>query len=173
VRSRLSDGEVSRQLRQAIASLDPELPLCALGSIDQLLGLAYFPAQAATVILTAFGVLAVMLAITGIYGLASYTVSRRVREIGIRVAVGACWWQVLGGVLGRLAILLSAGSVAGLLLGMAGTRFLASIVYQATPRDPVVLGGVALTMVAVALFSAWIRARRALSVDPIRSLRHE
>jgi predicted permease len=173
VRSRLSDGEVTRQLRHAFESLDPQLQLYALGGIEQLFGLAYFPAQAATAILTAFGVLAIMLAITGIYGLASYTVSRRVREIGIRVAVGACWWQVLGGVLGRMAILLSAGSVAGLLLGMAGTRFLASIVYQATPRDPVVLGGAAVTMVGVALLSAWIPARRALSVDPIRSLRHE
>jgi predicted permease len=173
VRSRLTDSEVSQQLRRMTSSLDAQLPLYALGSVDQLLGIAYLPARAATMLLSAFGLLAVMLAITGIYGLASYTVSRRVREIGIRVAVGARWWQVLGGVLGRMAVLLSAGSVAGLAMGLAATRLLASIVYQASPRDPVVLAAVAATMAAVALLSAWIPARRAISVDPIRSLRHE
>ena len=114
-----------------------------------------------------------MLAVTGIYGLAAYTVSRRVREIGIRVAVGARAWQVLRSVLGRIGVMLGAGAAAGLALGIASARLLASIVYQATPRDPWVLGGVGVTMTAVALFSAWIPARRAVSVDPIRSLRHE
>jgi predicted permease len=173
VRSRLPDGEVVRQLRTLMASLDAQLPLYALGDVGQMLGMAYFPARAATMLLTAFGVLAVMLAITGIYGLASYTVSRRVREIGIRVAVGARWWQVLSSVLGRMALLLSAGSAAGLAMGLGATQLLASIVYHATPRDPLVLAAVAATMAAVALLSASIPARRAISVDPIRSLRHE
>jgi len=173
VRSRLPEFDIAPQLRKVVASLDPQLPLYALGSVRQLLGMAYFPARAATVLLTAFGVLAVMLAITGIYGLASYAVSRRVREIGIRVAVGARWWQVLRSVLGRMAVLLSAGSAVGLAMGLAATQLLASIVYQATPRDPLILGAVTGTMALVALLSAWIPARRAVSVDPIRSLRHE
>jgi len=138
-----------------------------------MLDLAYLPARAATAALSAFGVLALMLAITGIYGLTAYTVSRRVREIGIRVAVGARGWQVLQSVLGRIGVLLAAGSAAGLAMGMASARLLASIVYQATPRDPWVLGGVGCTMALAALISAWIPARRAISVDPIRSLRHE
>jgi ABC-type antimicrobial peptide transport system permease subunit len=75
--------------------------------------------------------------------------------------------------MGRTGVLLLAGSCAGLAMGLAGTRLLASIVYQATPRDPVVLGAVAATMALVALVAAWVPARRAVSVDPVRSLRHE
>lgn len=173
VRSALPEAEMARVLRQTMASLDAQLPLYALGSVRQMVDLAYLPARAATVALGAFGALALMLAITGIYGLAAYTVSRRVREIGIRVAVGARGWQVLRSVLGRLGVMLTVGSAAGLALGLGSARLLASIVYQATPHDPWVLGGVGVTMTAVALISAWIPARRAISVDPIRSLRHE
>jgi ABC-type antimicrobial peptide transport system permease subunit len=173
VRSALPEAEMARALRQTMASLDAQLPLYALGSVRQMVDLAYLPARAATVALGAFGALALMLAITGIYGLAAYTVSRRVREIGIRVAVGARGWQVLRSVLGRLGVMLTLGSTAGLALGLGSARLLASIVYHATPHDPWVLGGVGVTMTAVALISAWIPARRAISVDPIRSLRHE
>jgi predicted permease len=173
VRSSLPDAGMARALRRTMTELDPQLPLYALGSVRQMLDLAYLPARAATVALGAFGVLALMLAITGVYGLAAYTVSRRVREIGIRVAVGARGRQVLQSVLGRIGVLLVAGSAAGLAMGMASARLLASIVYQATPRDPWVLGGVGCTMALAALVSAWIPARRAISVDPIRSLRHD
>ncbi|HXB73054.1 MAG TPA: ABC transporter permease [Candidatus Acidoferrales bacterium] len=173
MRSSLPEAEAAAQLRKVMATLDPRLPVYALGSINQLLGLAYFPARTATAALTAFGLLAVMLAVTGIYGLAAYTVSRRVREIGVRVAVGAQPWQVLRSVMGRIGTLLLVGCCAGLAMGLASTRLLASIVYQATPRDPMVLGAVAATMALVALAAAWVPARRAVSVDPIRSLRHE
>jgi predicted permease len=173
VRSRLPEAEVIRQLRETMKSLDPQLPLYALGDVRQMTGLTYYPARAATVALSAFGALALMLAVTGIYGLSAYTVSRRVREIGIRVAVGAQPWQVLRSILGRTGALLAAGSAAGLALGAVSTRLLASIVYQATPRDPLVLAAVAVTMAAVALGAAWAPARRAISVDPLRSLRHE
>ena len=173
MRSSLSEAAASAQLRKAISALDPKLPVYALGSITQLLGLAYFPARTATAALTAFGLLAVMLAITGIYGLAAYTVSRRVREIGVRVAVGAQPWQVLRSVMGRTGALLLAGCSTGLAMGLASTKLLASIVYQATPRDPVVVVAVGATMALVALAATWIPARRAVSVDPIRSLRHE
>jgi predicted permease len=173
MRSSLPDAEAAAQLRKVISTLDPKLPVYALGGIDQLLGLAYFPARTATAALTAFGLLAIMLAVTGIYGLAAYTVSRRVREIGVRVAVGAQPWQVLGSIMGRTGTLLLVGCAAGLAMGLASTRLLAGIVYQATARDPMVLGAVAATMALVALAAAWVPARRAVSVDPIRSLRHE
>jgi len=96
-----------------------------------------------------------------------------VREIGVRVAVGAQPWQVLRSIMGRTGTLLLAGCGAGLALGLASVRLLASIVYQATPRDPVVLCAVGVTMTLVALAAAWVPARCAVSVDPIRSLRHE
>lgn len=173
VRSALPDAEMGRQLRQVVASIDPQLPVYAAGSVRQMVDLAYLPARAATVSLGAFGALALMLAVTGIYGLAAYAVSRRMREIGIRVAVGARGWQVLRALMGRLGVMLTLGSAAGLALGIASAQVLSAIVYQASPRDPWVLGGVVGTMLAVAVLSAWIPARRALAVDPIRSLRHD
>jgi len=114
-----------------------------------------------------------MLAITGIFGLASYTVSKRMRELGIRVALGAQQRQVLRAGLQRTAILLAVGSLAGLALGVAASKLLASIVYQATTSDPLVILAVAFTMAAIGLVSAAFPARRALSVDPARLLRDE
>lgn len=95
VRSSLPESEMAKEMQQAIARLDSRLPLYGVGSVTQMLGFAFFPSRAAIIALSAFGVLAVMLAVTGIYGLASYAVSRRVREIGIRVALGAQPWHVL------------------------------------------------------------------------------
>jgi len=109
VRSALPEAEMAEQMRKAIGDLDSRLPLYGVGSLTQLLGFAFFPSRAATVALSAFGVLAIMLAITGIYGLAAYTVSKRTRDIGIRIAVGAQPWQMLRSVLGRTLMLLSIG----------------------------------------------------------------
>ena len=114
-----------------------------------------------------------MLAVTGIFGMASYSVSKRLRELGIRIALGAQRKEVLGSALGRVFRLLAAGSAAGLLLGLAATKVLSFIVYQATPRDPVVLVGVVVTMLLLGLLAAWIPARRALAADPLMLLREE
>jgi len=119
------------------------------------------------------GLLGAMLAVTGVFGMASYVVSKRLRELGIRVALGAGRGQVLSASLGRAFRLLAIGSAAGLLLGVLATRVLSFIVYQATPRDPLVLGGVSVTMLLLGLIAAWIPARRALSVDPLLLLREE
>jgi predicted permease len=173
VRSALPAGEMAQQLRQAIAALDPRLPVYGLGSLRQMLGFALLPARAASIALGAFGLLALMLAATGIYGLASYSVSRRTREIGIRVAVGARPPQVLRFVLGRTALLLVVGSAAGLALGFGATKLLTSIVYLASPHDPLVLAAAALVMVAVGVAAASAPAHRALDVDPVRALRQE
>ncbi|HYL05462.1 MAG TPA: ABC transporter permease [Thermoanaerobaculia bacterium] len=173
VRSALPAGEMAQQLRQALAGLDPRLPVHGLGSLRQMLGFALLPARAASIALGAFGLLALMLAATGIYGLASYSVSRRTREIGIRVAVGARPAQVLRFVLGRTALLLGIGLATGLVLGLGATKLLTSIVYLASPHDPLVLGGAALVMVAVGVGAAGAPARRALAVDPVRALRQE
>jgi len=114
-----------------------------------------------------------MLAITGIFGMAAYSVSKRLRELGIRVALGAQRTEVLQTALGRAVKLLTFGSAAGLLLGILATRVLAFIVYQATPRDPLVLAGVVLAMLLLGLLATWIPAQRALSVDPLILLREE
>jgi ABC-type antimicrobial peptide transport system permease subunit len=132
-----------------------------------------FPSQMATVSLGVMGVMGAMLSITGIFGMAAYSVSKRLRELGIRVALGAQRKQVLQAALGRAFKLLTFGSVAGLLLGILASRVLAFVVYQATPRDPVVLAGVVVAMSLLGLLATWIPARRALSVDPMILLREE
>jgi ABC-type antimicrobial peptide transport system permease subunit len=105
--------------------------------------------------------------------MAAYSVSKRLRELGIRMALGAQRRDVVQAALALPLKLLAFGSVAGLLLGILATRVLAFIVYQATPRDPLVLGGVVLAMVLLGLIAIWIPARRALSVDPAILLREE
>ena len=119
------------------------------------------------------GLLGAMLAVTGVFGMASYTVSKRFRELGIRVALGAGKQQVLRTSLGRSFRLLALGSVSGLILGVLATRVLSFIVYQATPKDPLVLAGVTLAMMFLGLVAAWLPARRALSIDPLILLRDE
>ena len=114
-----------------------------------------------------------MLAVTGIFGMSSYVVTKRFRELGIRVALGAQQKQVLKAALGRAFLLLAAGSVAGLGLGVLATRLLSYIVYQATPKDPMVLGGVVVTMLVLGLVATWIPAQKALRVDPMILLRDE
>jgi ABC-type antimicrobial peptide transport system permease subunit len=114
-----------------------------------------------------------MLAITGIFGMAAYSVSKRLRELGIRIALGAQRKQVLEAALGRAFRLLAFGSAAGLFLGLLATKVLANIVYQASPRDPWVLSGVVLAMLLLGLLATWIPAQRALSVNPLMLLREE
>lgn len=173
VRSSLPEPVTAEQMEEAIRRLDRTLPVFGLGSLSEMLGFVLLPARAATLALGAFGILAAMLAITGIAGLANYAVSRRVREIGIRVALGAGAGRVLRSVLGRMTALLCVGLVVGLAAGAAASRVLANIVFQATSRDPVVIGGVILSMAVAALAAALGPARRALSLDPLRALRHE
>jgi ABC-type antimicrobial peptide transport system permease subunit len=119
------------------------------------------------------GVMGAMLSITGIFGMAAYSVSKRLRELGIRVALGAQRKEVLQTALGRAFKLLAYGSAAGLFLGILASRVLANIVYEATSRDPVVLASVVLAMALLGLVATWIPARRALSVNPMILLREE
>lgn len=119
------------------------------------------------------GMLAAMLAVTGIFGMTAYTVSKRLRELGIRAALGARRTQIMRAALGRPLIVLASGSVAGLILGVLASRVLAFLVYQATSRDPVVLLGALASMILIGLIATWIPARRALAVNPAQLLREE
>src|SRR5215469_9245052 len=167
------DPNLITAIRNTIRHQDPAVPVYSLGPWQEILGLALFPARAATVGLTAFGILGLLLAVTGIYGLAAYSVARRVREIGIRVALGCQPRKLLRVVLGRAMVLLAAGSGVGLLLGVAAGKVLAQVVYQASADDPVVLISVAITMIMVGVVSTAIPARRAAKVDPMVALRDE
>ncbi len=172
VRSQRDAQEIAAELHRSLRRLDPALPLEIRPWFSEL-DSALFAARVATVSLGVLGLLGTMLAVTGVFGMASYVVSKRLRELGIRVALGANQRKVLATALGRALQLLAIGSVGGMILGVLATQLLSSIVYQATPKDPVVLGAVMLTMLAVGLTAAWIPARHALAVDPMILLREE
>ena len=171
VKSKRPSDQVLAGIRQAIASLDPSLPLYGAGTVRQMLGLALFPSQAAAVALSAFGLLAVVLAATGIHGLVAYSVSRRRREIGIRIAIGATGANVLRLVVGRIGMLVGVGVLVGIagVIVVGGT--LSSIVYDASPHDPAVLGAVAAVMLAVAAGACWAPLWRSLRIEPMSALR--
>ncbi len=173
VRSQRAPADMIPAIRQAIMQVDRGLPTFSLCTWSEALSLVTLPARAATVALGALGGLAMMLAVTGIFGLASYTVSKRMREFGIRVALGAQQGQVLRAALQRVAVLLAAGSIAGLALGIAASKLLASIVYQATASDPLVIVAVVLSMAGIGMISAALPARRAISVQPAQLLHDE
>jgi ABC-type antimicrobial peptide transport system permease subunit len=172
VRSKRDTQQLAAAIKRAVQDLDAGLPF-ATETWNQELEWSLFGPRAARVALGVLGVMAAMLAVTGIFGMAAYLVSKRLRELGIRIALGAQRKEVLQAALGRPIRLLAFGSVTGLLLGLAATKVLSAIVYQATPRDPLVLGGVVLAMALLGLLATWIPAQRALSIDPLILLREE
>ena len=172
VRSNRDAAEIGGALERTVRGLDSALPFSVMTWGNEM-SWALFAARVATAALGVLGLLGAMLAITGIFGMASYAVTRRLRELGIRIALGARRKQVLRTALGRAFILLSIGSATGLALGLLATKLLSYIVYQAAPNDPVVLAGVLLTMLALGLTATWLPARRALAVDPMILLREE
>jgi len=172
VRSNRDTQQVVAEMQRIMRDLDSGLPI-SIETWGQKVGFALFPARVATVSLGVLGGMGALLSITGIFGMAAYSVSKRKRELGIRMAIGAAKKEVLQAALGRAFKLLAVGSAAGLVLGILATRLLAFVVYQATPRDPVVLVGVVLAMLLLGLLATWIPARRALSIDPLVLLRED
>jgi predicted permease len=172
VRSNRDPQEISAALEKTLHGLDAAMPI-VVRPWTQAMGSAMFAARVASVALGVLGLLGAMLAVTGIFGMASYTVSKRLRELGIRMALGARRKQVLRTALGRAFILLSVGSFFGVGSGLAATKVLSFIVYQASPNDPVVLGGVVFTMLLLGLVAAWIPAQKALAVNPVTLMREE
>lgn len=172
VRSDREPQQLAGAIRGKLRELDAGLPTF-IQTWPQALDFFLFGSRMATVALGVLGLLGAILSITGIFGMAAYSVSKRLRELGIRMALGAQHKEILQAALGRALKLLAFGSAAGLLLGILASRVLASIVYQATPRDPLVLAGVVLAMGLVGLLATWIPAQRAVSIDPMILLREE
>ena len=163
---------LSAAMRNALRHVDAGMPVI-IETRQKPLEITLFPPRMATISLGVLGLMGGMLSITGIFGMAAYSISKRLRELGIRIALGAQRKEVLQAALGRAVKLLAIGSTAGLLLGMLAARVLAFIVYQATPRDPLVLTGVVCAMAILGLVATWIPAQRALSIDPLVLLRDE
>jgi len=172
VRSSRDPQQLEAAARSTLRQLDRGLPVLIQTRYKELDAMLFAP-RMATVSLGVLGIMGAMLSITGIFGMAAYSVSKRLRELGIRIALGAQRREVLQAALKRPLKLLAFGSAAGLILGVLASRVLAFIVSQATPRDPLVLGGVVLAMLLFGLVATWIPAQRALSADPLVLLREE
>ena len=172
VRSRRAPSEMAAALERTLSGIEPNVPITVQSWSDALQD-ELFPARAAAVALGVMGLFAAMLAVTGIFGMAAYSVSRRMKELAIRVALGARKTQVIGAAVGRSIVVLSVGSVLGLLAGILARPLLGQIVYEANPRDPVVVGGVVLTMALLGVAASALPARRALAVDPSQLMRED
>jgi len=160
-------------LRHAIHSVDPEIAITKIAPLDENLSDSLASRRFALALLAVFGALAAFLTAGGIYGLMTQSVNSRLREFGIRAAIGA-WPRELIRMILREAIQLAVpGVIAGVLLSIAFARLMKTFVYQVSPLDPISIAGAALTLALITLASAWLPARRAASVDPMVALRSE
>jgi ABC-type antimicrobial peptide transport system permease subunit len=172
-RARAAPDAVTRSLRAQLRAVDPELPAQRIDMLEALLADSLAPPRFRTALLAAFGLLALLLALVGVYGVMAYEVARRTSEIGIRRALGAETGHVLRLVFGRTARLASTGVVLGLLGALALTRVLESFLFAVRPLDAPTFALVSLGLVAAALLASALPARRAALVDPAVALRDE
>ncbi|MFL6207312.1 MAG: ABC transporter permease [Pyrinomonadaceae bacterium] len=173
VRTKGEPAALAGAVRREVQQLEPNLPLTDIEPVTQVIGEALYPARMGALLLTGFGLLAVVLAAVGLYGVMSFVVSRRTREIGIRIALGAQTGAVLRLVLGQSMALVAAGIVLGLIAATMATRVLASFLYGVGTRDAVTFTLAPLALLLVALLASYVPARRATKVDPVVALRHE
>jgi predicted permease len=166
-------ASLPEQLRQTVRRADAAMPVFAMQSMEQTVDEALFNERMLALLSASFGLLATVLAAIGLYGVMSYTVARRTREIGIRIALGAERPAVVWMVLREVAFL----TVIGIAIGVPGalglSRFVRSQLYGIEPSDPLTLMVAATTLAAVGLFAGYIPARRAAAVQPVRALRYE
>jgi putative ABC transport system permease protein len=160
-------------VRRAVQALDPNVLPIDLETMKQYMALPLFPAHTTGLLLGAFGILALVLAVTGLYGVISYSVAQRTREIGVRMALGANRRDVLKLVLRHGMTLTLIGVSLGVIASLAVTRVLSSLLYGIRPTDPATFVAVPLLLMAVALLASYIPARRATKVDPMVALRYE
>jgi len=173
VRTTVDPLSLSRAVRDAIAAVDPVVPTGSMRSMEQVLSHSLALRDFMMSLLSLFATLALTLATVGIYGVISYAVSQRTREIGVRMALGANPRDVLRLILGEGLKLVLAGVVLGIIAALAMTRLLATMLYGVSVTNPVIFLSVVLLLVAVSLAACFVPARRAMRVDPIVALRHE
>ena len=173
VRTGVAPSSLVPAVRREVQSVERNLPLADARTMEELLGTSLFPARMGAILLGAFGLLALVLAAVGLYGVMSYSVSRRTREIGIRMALGARGGDVLRLVLGESMTLVAVGMLLGLVAAFAATRLLSGFLYGVSPTDPAAFVGIGLLLALVALAASLIPARRAAHVDPLVAFRYE
>lgn len=164
---------LTRSVREALGRLDPDLPIAKVSTLETIVDNSVAQPRFSMLLLAAFGGIALLLACIGMYGIISYSVAQRTREIGIRLAIGAQPRQVLGMIIGQGARLAVLGIVIGLLAALGATRIMTSVLYSVQATDPLTFGAVTLLFVVVALLACYLPARRATRVDPSAALRYE
>jgi putative ABC transport system permease protein len=173
LRTTLPIATLERPLRQSVASLDPAQPLFDIRTMQERVEETWATPRLMSFLLGAFALLALLLAVVGLYGVMAYNGVRRMREIGVRLALGARRQQIIAMMLRQGMRLLGVGLVIGFLASLAASRVLRSVLFEINPTDPLTYAGVALLLAAVALLACWIPARRASRVDPMITLRSE
>jgi len=164
---------IAAVLRATVAEADPGVPLDVMRTMNDMVAASAGQPRFRAVLLAALSGLALVIAIVGVYGVTSYAVVQRTRELGIYVAVGAAQRDVLRLVLGRSLLLIGAGIACGLLASVALTRLMSDLLYGITPLDGVTFGGVTLLLFVVAFVASYVPARRATTIDPVVALRSE
>ncbi|MBO0725621.1 MAG: ABC transporter permease [Blastocatellia bacterium] len=173
VRTNAEDTATISTLRREIAALDPNLPIKFIIPLREHVGIQLWPAKMIAALTTTLGGVGLLLAAIGLYGVVSYAVARRTREIGIRMALGAQTRDLLKMIIKQGMRLTLAGVAIGLAAAMAMTRMVASLLYGVTATDPVTFAGVVIFLVGIALLACYLPARRATKIDPISAARHE
>lgn len=173
VRTRGAPSDLAAQVRQAVQSLEPNLPLTSVRTMNELIGNSLYAARMGAVLIGVFGMLALLLAAVGVYGVMAYSVSQRTREIGIRMALGAQRSDVLKLVLREGMTLVAAGAALGLIGALVMSRLLVSFLYGVSPVDRATFVATAAVLAVAAFAANLIPARRAMKVDPLVALRYE
>jgi putative ABC transport system permease protein len=173
VRTALDPDRLFEPIRRAIAELEPNLPIRNLRTMEAQLDLNMGSERMLSMLTGSFAALATLLAALGLYGVLAFNVARRTREIGIRMALGASAGHVRGLIVRDMAVMIAIGTIVGVAAAAAAGRLIETVLYQMKPWDPVVYGGAAGVLIAIALLAAYLPARRATMVDPMVALRYE
>jgi len=173
VRTELDPNLLVESVRREIAAIDPGQPIHAVSTLERMAADWVARPRFHTALMSAFAALALLLAALGVYGVLAFSVSRRTREMGVRMALGARRGDVLGLVVGQGMRLVGVGLLLGVAAALVLGRFLESLLFEVGPRDPLSLAGTVAILLAVALLAILVPARRATRVDPVTALRHD
>jgi putative ABC transport system permease protein len=173
IRTSQGAATVTPVIKDIVKQLDPDLPIGDVRTIEQIIERSTGEPRFRSYLIAGFALLAVVLAAVGVYGLISFTVTQRVPEIGVRLALGASPGQVFAQVIGQGLRLAVIGVVLGLIAAAAATRLLQGLLFNTNATDPVVYGSLAALLLAMAALACYVPARRAMRVDPMTALRSE
>jgi putative ABC transport system permease protein len=173
IRTQVEPASIMPDVRERVHSVDPGLPLSKVATLNDLVDNSMTQTRFSMIVLALFGLLALLLASIGMFGVISYSVTQRTREIGVRMAIGAQKWDIFKMILGLGARLAAVGVLIGLVAAAALTRLMASFLYGVQAIDPLTFAAVSLLCVAVAFCACYVPAYRATRIDPTSALQHE